>query len=624
MYRAARWLGLALAAGLPLAAVIVLVGDAPYWLDSPEFVGAAFALQPAHPPGHPLYVLLGRAMLLVPLGSAAFRLNLMGGLLASGALACAYASGLDVLERGFGARHPIGPLVPAMACLVVGTSPAWIHQAVYAEVYALQAFLLALAILFAVRAFLPGDGRDRLLVGCAFVIGLSLANHHLTAFLLVPGLVAAVTMSMLETRGRPARLVVMGGIMAVAALLTYALVPVRGSVEPSMILGRVENVSDFLWLVSAKVYQKSLSGGLGGSDASGVLFIVAEQVGIVACILGLGGLYLAIRTAGTRAAGVLVGVSAAVVLAGRVMLRFDRTNPDVTGYLLVVLVIVVISLAALAGALQGMTRGSSWLRAAAPGAVAAALAFQAVMGSGPLRELLERGDGVDRAQFETREFGVARLPAGSVAVTTLYATSFLTWYGRIVEGERPDVRHVPLPFTGYRGEASVIVERWPELAPIVRGFLVAGALPASEVASLSQDRPVFVEPDPLLGREHMQYLEPAGIFMSFRPEPVAQSDVYAAADESGDRIDGLLGLGPDVLGEPQTKRYVLWWLYNRLLVLARLGYTHGAVRTADQALGLVPGVPEIVRLRERLVAKPGPVDDPSPYLPPLDRTGGGV
>ena len=55
--------------------------------------------------------------------------------------------------------------------------------------------------------------------------------------------------------------------------------------------------------------------------------------------------------------------------------------------------------------------------------------------------------------------------------------------------------------------------------------LVAGALPPSEMASLSQDRPVFVEPDPFLEKAHIQYLEPHGVFMAFRPEPVARGEV---------------------------------------------------------------------------------------------------
>jgi len=618
MYRASRWAGLVLAAGVPLAAVLALIGDTPYWLDSPEFVGAAFTLTPAHPPGHPLYVLLGRAILLVPIGSAAFRLNLLGGLCASGALALGYEASMSVIERGFGVRHPLAVLTPAAGCVLVGLSPAWLHQAIYAEVYALQVLLLGIVVLCAVRAFLPGDGgRERWLLGAALALGFSLTNHHLTGFLMLPGLIAGLTVSALGRRiVGPSRLLVIALVLVGVALLTYALIPVRGIVAPSLLLGRVESLSDFVWLISAKVYQKSLSGGLAHpGDVAGVMFIVAEQVGPWLGILALGGLYFAVRVKGSRAAGVFLLVAAGIILAGRMMLRFDRTNPDVMGYLLVVLVLVVVALSSLSAALHNLSRRLASLRVAVLLSLAALVGWQASLGWERILRGVLVGDGVERAQVEVREFGAARLPPGSVAVSTLYATSFLTWYGRVVEGERPDVRHVPLPFVGYRGEASVLVERWKDLAPLVRGFLVTGSLPASEMASLSQDRAVFVEPEPLLDTAHIQYLEPHGVFMAFRPEPVARRDVYAAADRTAERIDRLISEA-GVLDEPQTRRYVLWWLYNRTLVLARRGYTPGAIRCAGQALELVPGVPELVALRRHLKEKPGALEDPTPFLPP--------
>jgi hypothetical protein len=617
MYRAFRWAGLVLAAGVPLAAVLALIGDTPYWLDSPEFVGAAFTLTPAHPPGHPLYVLLGRAMLLVPIGSAAFRLNLLGGLCACGALALAYEASMSVIERGFGVRHPLAVLTPAAGCVLVGLSPAWLHQAIYAEVYALQVLLLCIVILCALRAFLPGEGREQWLLGAALALGFALTNHHLTGFLLLPGLIAGLTASALGRRlAAPSRLLVIALVLVGVALLTYALIPVRGMVAPSLLLGRVESLSDFVWLISAKVYQKSLSGGLAHpGDVMGVMFIVAEQVGPWLCILAVGGLYLAVRVEGSRAAGLFLLLAAGIILAGRMMLRFDRTNPDVMGYLLVVLVLVVIALSALAAAMHNLSRRVAALRVAVLLSVAALVGWQVSLGWERILRGVVVGDGVERAQVEVREFGAARLPPGSVAVSTLYSTSFLTWYGLVVEGERPDVRHVPLPFVGYRGEASVLVERWKDLAPLVRGFLVTGSLPASEMASLSQERAVFVEPEPLMDPAHIQYLEPHGVFMAFRPEPVARRDVYAAADDTADRIDRLLSMA-GTLDEPQTRRYLLWWLYNRTLVLARRGYTPGAIRCAGQALALVPGVPELVALRQHLKEEPGALEDPTPFLPP--------
>lgn len=612
-----RYLGLVLAAGIPLGVYIALTGDSPYWLDSPEFVGSAFALQPAHPPGHPLYVLLGRAILLLPAGSAAFRMNLLGGLCAAGALAVAQDMGVRILRHGLRVTGPTAVLVPTAMCVLVGISPGWLHQAVHAEVYTLQVLLLSLVLWCWVRALLDLRERNRFLVLGMLVLGLSLANHHLTGFLLLPAIIAAVTASALQQKlERPGRLVLACALVASIACVTYALIPIRGVVAPSMLLGRVETASDFFWLVSAKVYQKSIgSGWAQGQDMEGVVFLVAEQVGIALGILSLAGLYLGARIRETRPVGVLVAVALLTSLGGRMMLQFDRTNPDIMGYLLVVLVLLVAAASVVAGGLSNLARGRRWLQVAAILAVAALPSWEVWLRAPGVLERIEQGDPVGRAQLQLRELGVARVAPGSVAVTTLYATSFLTWYGRVVEGERPDVRHVPLPFVGYRGEAAVLVNTWEELAPLVRGFLVSGSLPAPQMASLAQERPVYVEPDPFLENNHIQYLEPGGLFMAFRPEPVARRDVMAAADRSSDRVDRMLETHELLWSEPQTRRYVLWWLYNRSLVLARRGYSAGARRAALQALAVVPGIPELQRLVRHLDEKPGAVEDIAPFLP---------
>ena len=44
----------------------------PYWLDSSEFAAQAFGLGISHPPGHPLYGLLGKLFALLPVGPVAF------------------------------------------------------------------------------------------------------------------------------------------------------------------------------------------------------------------------------------------------------------------------------------------------------------------------------------------------------------------------------------------------------------------------------------------------------------------------------------------------------------------------------------------------------------------------
>src|SRR4051794_21926389 len=68
--------GCLLAGGLPFVLYLVTSSGASYWLDAGEFVEASVQLDIAHPPGHPLTALYGKAFSLLPLGPVAFRIAL--------------------------------------------------------------------------------------------------------------------------------------------------------------------------------------------------------------------------------------------------------------------------------------------------------------------------------------------------------------------------------------------------------------------------------------------------------------------------------------------------------------------------------------------------------------------
>ena len=61
-----------------------------YWGDSAEYIITSFTLRNAHSTGYPLYSLLGKAASLVPLGTIAFRVNLLSALLGAGTLSLSF------------------------------------------------------------------------------------------------------------------------------------------------------------------------------------------------------------------------------------------------------------------------------------------------------------------------------------------------------------------------------------------------------------------------------------------------------------------------------------------------------------------------------------------------------
>ena len=79
--------------------------------DAGEFQLAAALLGVAHPPGYPLYTLLGHLFIrLIPWGTPAYRLNLLSGLLAAGTLVL-MARATRVWARRLGAS-PLATMGP--------------------------------------------------------------------------------------------------------------------------------------------------------------------------------------------------------------------------------------------------------------------------------------------------------------------------------------------------------------------------------------------------------------------------------------------------------------------------------------------------------------------------------
>ncbi|MEK7692232.1 MAG: DUF2723 domain-containing protein, partial [Bdellovibrionota bacterium] len=155
--------------------------------DSGELTAVAATLGTAHPPGYPIYTLLGHLFwLAVPLSNAAARLNLFS------ALTMAVAVGL--LCRVLLAFTRLRPAALAGAWLFALAPLVWTY-AVVAEVFALHLLLITLwlNLVFSWSELGPGQflgqARFRLLLGFALVFGLAAAHHHTLALFAAPTVV---------------------------------------------------------------------------------------------------------------------------------------------------------------------------------------------------------------------------------------------------------------------------------------------------------------------------------------------------------------------------------------------------------------------------------------------------
>ena len=79
-----------------------------FW-DCGEFIATSYILGVPHPPGAPLYVLLGRVFTLFPIGEVAIRVNFMSALTSALAIWCVYLSTVALGRRALGGQ-PLQPL----------------------------------------------------------------------------------------------------------------------------------------------------------------------------------------------------------------------------------------------------------------------------------------------------------------------------------------------------------------------------------------------------------------------------------------------------------------------------------------------------------------------------------
>jgi len=216
--------------------------------DSGELISAGYLLGVAHPPGYPLYTLLAKGISAVlPLGSMAFRVNLLSALMAAISAVLVYM----VCRRW----QDQPPLAAGAAALWAVSHTLW-AQARFAEVYTLTAGVVVGVWWLVQDTFM----KPRVTVAWALALlyGLGVATHH-TLFLLAPLVIWA------GWKATPSRLLghVWGGMLLCflmgAAITVY--LPLRSLVNVGTDWGNPETLSNLAAHLLRRQY-----GQLGGGS----------------------------------------------------------------------------------------------------------------------------------------------------------------------------------------------------------------------------------------------------------------------------------------------------------------------------------------------------------------------
>jgi hypothetical protein len=140
-----------------------------YGFDSAELATGVYTQGVVHPPGYPLYLLLGRLFIQLPFGDVAYRLNLMSAVFASLTVVLLFFV-IDNLIQNRAAA--------AAAALFFAVSNYFWQMALITEVYTtLTAFLAALLLILSLWRL---TGRPHYLLLFSLLFGLAVAVHTST------------------------------------------------------------------------------------------------------------------------------------------------------------------------------------------------------------------------------------------------------------------------------------------------------------------------------------------------------------------------------------------------------------------------------------------------------------
>jgi len=201
--------------------------------DSGELITAAYTLGIAHPPGYPLWCILGKLSSLIPLGNVAWRVSLLSAVLGAASVGLLALIAYRFVRNGW---------IALLAAYLFGVTRDFWGQSVVAEVYTLNVFFV-LFLLWLILRF-EDALKTRWLYLLAFAVGLGLTSHSTI------GPLAAIFFGWVFLRHlylflRPILMV----NLAASFLLGLSVIlylPIRSATDPVMDWGKPETISAML------------------------------------------------------------------------------------------------------------------------------------------------------------------------------------------------------------------------------------------------------------------------------------------------------------------------------------------------------------------------------------------
>ncbi|HEU4996705.1 MAG TPA: DUF2723 domain-containing protein [Gemmatimonadaceae bacterium] len=214
--------------------IITLSPSTAMW-DTSEYIAAAYTLGLPHPPGNPLFVLIGRVFAVLPIApTVAMRINVLAALCSAGSAAMWFLITERVLVGWLPARWQ--RIAGATVATIIGATAftVWNQSVVNEKVYTVSLLGIAVISWLMIRWSDDPDGRkaDRTLVLVAYLLGLGYTNH-------MAGMLPALAVGVAVLVRRPRTLLRWKLLLACLAALMFGITPfatqpIRAAYFPAM------------------------------------------------------------------------------------------------------------------------------------------------------------------------------------------------------------------------------------------------------------------------------------------------------------------------------------------------------------------------------------------------------
>ena len=463
--------------------------------DGPELTLAAVLDGVGHPPGYPLWIMLGHLASLLPIGSLPFRVNITACLYHALTVGMVFLSGYVLTKK-------IGPALFAAGLLGLA-SPLFVMWSLQAEVFSLNDCFAAAIVLLSLM-WLDAPAKYRIALPLAATFGLGMSNHQTLVLLAPLPCWAAWCGRGAFTDVKKALLLFAGSIFT--CILCFALPYIHTFVVSQHLqgwhFGSAPTMSALLYLIERRAYGSfdlvAIASERGGTMISHLWALLGAggwpYAGILAGMAGL-----AIRSQWSRFTSMCIIILSLLLFSTVASLNIE-TQPALSTFQrfgLLPLVALAPFSACAVFIVEKFSRRSYVQRAVGAVAMLAVCSYAVILF--PARSLAEIHD--TRTLY--RDISNA-LPRHAILLTGGDAFEIPSLYFQAVEGWRPDVTSVSF---GYLSDPAYAhsLEQYMTV-PLQASYTNDPVLRRDILVYTNPKRPFFVAGDPFMVQPSSRFI----------------------------------------------------------------------------------------------------------------------